>query len=463
MRKAFQQQGFTRLFAGLTTSMLGDSVMLLVLAIWVKTLTGSNGAAGLTYFWMVLPALFAPLFGMYIDRIRRKPLLVWGNVISALMVLPLLLVRDAGDVWIIYVVAVLYGISFVVLPAGLNGLLKEMIPADLLVEANSSVQTTKEGFRLIGPLAGAALFGLFGGGAVAVVDSLSFLVAAAIIASIPLQESPPERSEQHWWHEMTGGIKHLAHEPVLRHTLVAFGLMLIVIGFTEASIYAVLDFFGKPATFVGVVVAVQGAGAIVGGLTASRWVRRLGEAGTVTVGMALLALGLAVVALTSSLWVTLAAVVVLGYSLPLTFIAFMTMMQRRTPRSLMGRVSAAVETVMGAPQAISLAVGALLVTLLDYHVIFAVMAAFTGVATVYLLVFLRGRLFRPDPPLPDLPLPDPPLSHPVVPPGHPVDRGTSLSEAAASARSRPAPSVLRFGVSAPGCSGHPSDGGTLIE
>ena len=404
MRKAFQQKGFTRLFAGTTTSMLGDSVMLLVLSMWVKTLTHSNGAAGLTFFWMVVPALFAPIYGMYIDRIRRKPLLVWGNVISALMVLPLLLVRGAGDVWIVYVVAFLYGISFVVLPAGLNGLLKEMIPDDLLVEANSSLQTTKEGFRLIGPLVGAALFSLFGGGAVAVVDSLSFLVAALIIASIPLRENAPERIEQHWWHEMTGGIKHLAHEPVLRHTLVAFALMLIVIGFTEASIYAVLDFFGKPPTFAGVVVTVQGVGAIAGGLTTSRWVRRLGVAGGVTIGMALLAAGLAVVALSSTLWITLAAVVVLGYSLPLTFIAFNTMLQRRTPHALMGRASAAVETVLGTPQAISLAVGALLVTLLDYHVIFAIMAAFTGAAVVYLLITLRASLFRPDMPL-DAPAP----------------------------------------------------------
>ncbi len=399
MRKAFQQRGFTRLFAGTTTSMLGDSVMLLVLSMWVKTLTDSNGAAGLTFFWMMVPALFAPLYGMYIDRIKRKPLLVWGNVISALMVLPLLLVQDGGDVWIIYVVAFLYGISFVVLPAGLNGLLKEMIPDDLLVEANSSLQTTREGFRLIGPLVGAALFGMFGGGAVAVVDSLSFLVAALIIASIPLRETAPERSEQHWWHEMTGGIQHLAHEAVLRHVLVAFTLMLIVIGFTEASIYAVLDFFGKQPTFAGVVVSVQGVGAIVGGITTTRWVRRLGEAGTVTVGLALLAVGLETVALTSTLWVTLAAVVVSGYALPLTFIAFMTMLQRRTPHELMGRASAAVETIMGAPQAISLAAGALLVTLLDYHVIFAIMAGFTGAAVVYLLVALRGRLFRPDPPL----------------------------------------------------------------
>jgi MFS family permease len=403
MRKAFHQPGFTRLFAGLTTSMFGDSVMLLVLSMWVKTLTGSNGAAGLTFFWMVVPSLFAPLYGMYVDRIRRKPLLVWGNVMSALMVLPLLAVREAGDVWIIYAVAFLYGISFVVLPAGLNGMLKEMIPGNLLVEANSSVQTTKEGFRLIGPLVGAALFGLFGGGMVAVVDSVSFLVAALIIASIPLHEKAPEHSEQHWWHEMTGGVRYLVHEPVLRHTLIAFALMLIVIGFSEASIYAVLDFFGKPPTFAGVVVTVQGVGAVLGGVMASRWVRRLGEAGTVTVGMGLLALGLGIVALTSNLWVTLGGVVVLGYSLPLTFIAFMTMLQRRTPQRLMGRVSAAVETVMGAPQAVSLAVGALLVTLLDYHVIFAIMAAFTGLALGYPLISLHGQLFRPDRPLAAVP------------------------------------------------------------
>lgn len=56
-----------------------------------------------------------------------------------------------------------------------------------------------------------------------------------------------------------------AHEPVRRHTLVAFALMLVVIGITEAAICAVLDFFGKPATFARVVVTMQGVGAIAGG------------------------------------------------------------------------------------------------------------------------------------------------------------------------------------------------------
>ena len=137
MRKLFAQPGFPRLFAGLSTSMLGDSVMLLVLSMWVKTLTDSNAMAGLTFFFMVLPALGAPLLGVWVDRLPRKPILVWGNLASAAAVLPLVLVRDEGDVWLIWAVAFLYGVSFVVLPAAVNGLLKELLPEELLVDANS--------------------------------------------------------------------------------------------------------------------------------------------------------------------------------------------------------------------------------------------------------------------------------------------------------------------------------------
>merc|ERR1711969_29210 len=135
--------------------MLGDSVMLLVLSIWVKTLTGSNAMAGLTFFFMVLPAIFAPLLGIWVDRLPARQVLVVGNLLSAVAVLPLVLVRGAGDVWIIWTVALLYGVSFVVLPAALNGLLKDLVPDDRLVDANASLQTTKEGYRLVGPLVGA--------------------------------------------------------------------------------------------------------------------------------------------------------------------------------------------------------------------------------------------------------------------------------------------------------------------
>jgi MFS family permease len=392
MKAAFRIPGFSRLYAGLTASMVGDSIMLLVLSMWVKTLTDSNAQAGLTFFFMVIPSLLAPLMGVWIDRVRRKPFLVWGNLASAVMVLPLVLVRDAGDVWLIWAVAFLYGISFVVLPAALNGLLKELMPDDLLVDANASLQTTKEAFRLFGPLVGAALFAWTGGWLVALLDAASFAVAAAVIASIPLREEQPERDESHLLVQVGAGLRHLVADRVLGNVLVGFGLTMLVIGFCEASIYALLDAFGKPATYAGVFVTIQGIGAVLGGLSAGRLIRRAGEVATATLGLALLALTMLGIAAAQSLTFMLPCAGFMGVSLPPLTIAYMTLVQRRTPLPMMGRVSTAAEVVMSVPSAVSLAVGALLVSLLDYRVIFAIIGVVTALGAAHILFWLRAQI-----------------------------------------------------------------------
>jgi MFS family permease len=191
---------------------------------------------------------------------------------------------------------------------------------------------------------------------------------------------------------MSEGLRYLGSERILRHTLVAVGLTLVVIGFSESAVFAVADYFGKPVEFVGVIVTVQGVGAILGGVSTSRWVHRLGEPATIAVSLAFMAAGLGIVAASQWLWLVLAATVLIGYSLPMLIIAFTTLIQVHTPARLMGRVSAAVEVVMGTPQALSIALGALLVTIFGFHVIFAIMATFTALAVGYLLVSLRGHL-----------------------------------------------------------------------
>jgi MFS family permease len=395
MRAAFAQPGFTRLFAGLTTSMLGDSIMLLVLSIWVKTLTGSSAMAGFTFFFMCIPAIFAPFVGVWLDRIRRKPMLVWGNVLSAIAVLPLLLVRDAGDVWIIWTVAGLYGVSFVVLPAGLNGLLKELMPERMLVDANSSIQTVKESYRLFGPLLGAALFAWTGGWLVALVDVATFLIAAAVIASIQVEEETPEHEDGSFWMQLTGGVRHLVGDRILGHMLVGFGITMLVLGFCESAIFALTDHFGKPATFVSVLVSAQGIGAVVGGLSSPRVVRRLGEVGAGVLGLVLLGTSAIAMAVSPSVGWVLASITIFGVSLPILVVAYMTLLQRRTPQRLMARVSVAAEVVMSVPSAASLALGALLVTIVDWRIIFVVIGVFTLAGAGHVAFWLRDVLRSP--------------------------------------------------------------------
>ena len=392
MRRVFGQAGFGRLYGGLAASMLGDSMMLLVLSIWVKTLTGSNALAGLTFLFLVVPSLAAPLLGVLVDRVRRRPLLVWGNLASALVVLPLLLVHDDGDVWIVWAVAFGYGVSFVALPAALNGLLKELVPDELLVDANAALQTTKESYRLFGPLLGAALFAGLGGWSVALVDALSFVVAAVAIGSLRLDEVVPERSDEPVLRQIGAGVRHLVDDRVLGHTLVGVGASLLVIGFVESSIYALLDAFHRPATYAGVFVAAMGVGAIVSGLLASRLLHRVGEVAGIVAGLLLFAAAVGGAAAAPTMTVVLVFATLSGAGLPLIVIGYLTLLQRRTPQQIMGRVSTAAEVVMATPQAISLAVGSLLVLVLDYRLIFTIVAVVTALGALHIAVALRAHI-----------------------------------------------------------------------
>ncbi len=391
MRAAFRQPGFRLLYGGLLASMVGDSLMLIVLAIWVKDLTGSNGAAGLTFFFLAAPALVAPLIGMVVDRFTRRSVLFWGNLASALAVVPLLLVRDQDDVWIVYAVTVLYGISFIALPAGLNGLLKEMLPDALLVDANASLSTSKESLRLVGPLLGAGLFTLVGGGAVAVIDASTFVIAAVAIRALRVQEDRPLRDATHFRDEVLAGVRHIRRDRVLLHTMISLGVALLVIGFMEAAVFAMVDAFGKPASWVGVIVSVQGVGAVAGGFSSSQIIKRIGEVGAISVSLAGFALGLALCAATPMLSLVFLGVVVLGFTLPVFIVAFTTLLQRRTPHHLMGRVSAAADVIIGTPQAISIALGALLVSLVSYRTIYWISAVVLIASAGYLVLALGRR------------------------------------------------------------------------
>src|SRR6476661_6000765 len=396
MRNAFRTPGFPRLFTGLAASMFGDSLMLIVLGMWVKDLTGSNGAAGMTFLWVAGPSLLAPVFGMVVDRMSRRTFLVVGNVASALMLLPLLLVHDAGDIWILYAVACCYGVSYVVLPAALNGLLKDMLPEDVLVEANASLGITREALRIVGPVAGAVLFAMAGGGAVAMANAVTFVVAAAAVAGIRVRESFADepRVHQSWRAEVVEGASYIRRTPLLLHPTVAIGLALLVIGFAESAVYAVVEAFGRSVSFIGPMLTVQGVGAVLVGLVASRVVKRYGEPRSVVLGLGVVSLGLALVVVVDQVWELLVSVAILGAGLPLIFVAFSTLLQKQTPSRLMGRVSASVEVLTTTPQALSIGVGAVLVGLLDYRGIFALMTVGTLGAACYLAVALRGHLGR---------------------------------------------------------------------
>ena len=386
LRRLFGSPGFPLLFIGMTLSMFGDRALFIAMGIWVKDLTGSNGAAGAIFFVLTLPSVVAPVGGYVVDRMRRRPFLITVNLGTAVAVATLVLVAGRGQLWLLYAVGFAYGVALLAISAAMNGLLKAMMPETMLVDANSALQTVQEGLRLVAPLAGAGLYAAFGGAVVALLDAATFVAAAACLALVRVREPRPQPVRAPLFGEMSAGVRHLWATLALRRTVLGCGVAFLVVGFGESIIFAVTDQgLHRPTAFIGVLLSMQGVGAVIGGLTAAAVVRRLGEQPAVGAGLGVFAAGLTLL-VASSLWVVLAAFVIAGVGLPWAIVGYITLLQRRTPQRLIGRVSSAADVIVGVPQTLSIALGAVLIGFVDYRLLLVVIAGVVLACTAYLVL-----------------------------------------------------------------------------
>ncbi|MFJ7495446.1 MFS transporter [Streptomyces sp. NPDC097727] len=362
----------------------GTSAMWLAAGVWVKSLTGSDSLAALAVFAMWLPVLIGPALGVIADRLPRKPLLVWSNLVMAGLLASLLLVDSAGRIWILFTVLVLYGTSSVLMDAAESALVAGAVDARLLGDFNGLRMMAGEGMKLLAPLTGAGLYARYGGGAVAVLDAVSFALAAGVYALLPVREpatAPPAGRRG----EFTAGMRQVWGSPVLRPLVLAASVTMLCAGLNGAVIYAVVDDgLGHSPAYAGVLYAVQGAGSVAVGLMAGPLLRRLPERVFTAAGIALFAVAVGVRALPYDA-VALVASAAIGIGLPCVLIAAMTAVQRETPDALLGRTAATANTLMMVPNAVALALGAGLVALVDIRVLLPVVAA-AALLTAALLV-----------------------------------------------------------------------------
>jgi MFS family permease len=375
---------------GQTLSSFGDIALWLAAGIWVKTLTGSTGAAGLVFFALSLPQLLAPFAGLLVDRVRRRPLLIVTNLVTGAAVLALLGVEDRGQVWLIYLVMVVYGAAYTLLGSGQSALLTMLLPDELLADGNGALQTMRMGLRLVAPLAGAGLFVWKGAGFVVVLDALTFLVAACTLARVRVAEPAPE-PRRRLRAEMAAGVRHVARTVALRQMVIATAVTVIGFGLSETLIFAVVDQgLHRPASFLGVLLTVQGVGGLIGGFSAAPLIRRSSEGRVAGAGMALAAATSLMLALPSPAPV-FAGVLLFGVSLPWIVVGAYTLLQRRTPQRLQGRVHAVVDTLVGAPQTAAIALGAGLVAVVDYRALLVLLGLVVAGAGVWLLTRREQR------------------------------------------------------------------------
>jgi predicted MFS family arabinose efflux permease len=379
---AWAAPGFPRLTATWVATNLGDSALYLMIAVWVKQLTGSDVAAGFVFVVLGLPAVLAPFIGMMADRMPRRRLLVINNLALVPVVLSLLLVSGASQLWLVYLVMFVYSAAGYVTASAQAGIIRSMLRNEQLASANGVLSTIDNGLRLISPLIGTALYVWLGAPAVIVLTAMCFGVAAVIVAGLPVGAVAPAReSERGYFRELAAGFVQLFRPTGLRMLTIGVAVGFGATGLLNIVVFPALDAMQADPAMIGVVVPVQGAGAVLGGLLSATMVTRWGEGRTAAVGLVCIAVGSVPFTL-GSVVLAGAGMLILGLGIPLAIVAFSTLRQRLTPDALAGRTGAAANVAVNVPQTLVSIVGAGLLAVVDYRVLIwiAVAAVLAGAA-----------------------------------------------------------------------------------
>ncbi|MFF8659582.1 MFS transporter [Streptomyces huasconensis] len=351
----------------------GTSALWLASGIWVKELTGSDGLAALCQLALWAPTLVGPLLGTLADRTRRKPLLVGANLALGALLLSLFAVDSAGRLWVLFAVLLVYGACGVVTDAAEAALVPTAVGKELLGDFNGLRMSANEGMKLVAPLAGAGLFAAYGGARVALLDAVTFVLAAGMYALLRVREAAPVRERASLRARTAEGARYLWGQERLRPLVVAGGLTMLTSGVSGATVYAVVEGLGHSPAYTGVLYVVQGAGSVAVGVASGALMRRFGTWRFGGAGIALTGVAAALTALPGDAAV-LAGSLANGVGLPCVLIAGLTAVQRETPDALLGRVAATANTLMFTPTAVGIAAGAALVESVDIRVLLPALA-----------------------------------------------------------------------------------------
>ena len=184
-------RNFRFLWFGQIVSLLGDWFNLIASASLVAMLTQSDFAVGgLFVVRMLAPFLVSPVAGVVADRYDRRQILIITDITRAVTVLGFLLVQHAGQIWLLYALtAIQLGISGFFFPTR-NAILPDLVPPRGIGAANAISSATWSVMLAFGAAIGGLVSGYWGMYPAFVIDSLTFLLSAALIAQIKLDVKP---------------------------------------------------------------------------------------------------------------------------------------------------------------------------------------------------------------------------------------------------------------------------------
>jgi MFS family permease len=351
----WQNKDFVKIWSGQTISNFGSGITSIALPLTaVLVLSATPAQMGiLSALESVSVLVFGLLAGVWVDRLRRRPILITADIGRALVLgsIPLAALLGVLHLAQVYIVAALTGILTVFFNVADEAFLPSLLPQDQLVEANSKLGISDSLAEISGPASAGPLVQLFGAPLALFFDALSFLLSALSIGLVrtPEPQPTPPKRRQSIWRESSEGLRMIRDNALLRSLAISAMLFNFFGNFigTLYVLYIVREVHAAPLV-IGFFVATGGISALVGAIFAQRVIQRIGPGPAVGAMLTLYGLtGLLLPLAHDPLGVAIALLFtsqLLGdASVSIYSIAEVSLRQAIIPNAFLGRVNASMQ------------------------------------------------------------------------------------------------------------------------
>ena len=394
-RSLFRHRDFMLLWSGQSISEIGSSVTVLALPLLaVITLHATTFEVGVLEACTTLAFLLVALpAGAWVDRWRRKPVLVWGDAGRLLLLASIPIARAMGELTLaqLYVVALLTGVLTVFFDVAYQAYLPALVDRDQLVDGNGKLGTTQSFAQVAGPSFGGALVGAVGAAYAIVVDAASFGVSTVATSLIRKHEPDPtpKQHRQRLRDDIREGLRFVLDHPILKKIVGCTGMSNFFNSMQVAvvAVFLVRILHASPAV-IGLVFSLGSIGGLLGGLTAGWFAKRCGSARIIWLSQ-LWAAPFAVFApLAFRGWgISLIAVSFFAFSMMAVVynVAQVSYRQAICPLELQGRMNASVRFIVWGTQPLGALIGGALGATIGVRATVAIGVGGSALAVVWVL------------------------------------------------------------------------------
>ncbi|MGH2587340.1 MAG: MFS transporter [Dehalococcoidia bacterium] len=389
---------FLRLWAGQTVSLFGSQVTILALPLTATlVLDATPVQMGLLGATGTLPFLLIGLFaGVWVDRLRRRPVLIAADLGRAVLLgsIPLAAALDQLTMAQLYAVSLLTGFLTVFFDVAYQAFLPSLVERRQLVEGNGKLEMSNSTARVAGPGLAGALTQLLSAPAAVLWDAISFLLSALFIGSIRGPEPAPNRKAERSgiWAEVREGLRLVLRDPLLRPLAISTAAGNLCTGVVTALfvLFLVETLHLAPAV-IGLISAVGSVGALVSAMLVAPVTQRLGIGRALVTGKLLLAAGALLMPVAAGPAVVAAAVLTASRLVGtagqvLSNVNQVSLRQATAPARLQGRVNATNRFLVWGTMPIGALLGGLLGEAIGVRPTLAVGAVGMALAAVSVLL-----------------------------------------------------------------------------